>query len=213
MSLEGIDISMQNELFDQGKVPSKTADKDREKISKQYGGKILFFDVETQKSAEEVGGWRNVSVMRVALAVTCDSKIGEYRTYFEKDVDKLIIDLLTADLVIGFNIDRFDIEVLRGYTTSDLSKIKTFDILRVIYKKLGFRIGLGHLAEATLGESKIADGFQSLRWFKEGRLDLIEEYCRKDVEITKRLFDYGREKGYLLYRDYNNNLVKLAVDW
>ncbi len=211
--LEGVNASMQNELFDIRNDEKSKPDGDAGKIPKQYGGKVLFFDVETQRSAEEVGGWKNISAMRIALAVTYDLQKGEYRTYFEKDVDKLIIELLTADLVVGFNLDRFDIEVLRGYTTTDLSKIKTLDMLKVIYRKLGFRIGLGHLAEATLGESKTANGFQSLKWFKEGRLDLIEQYCKKDVEITKRLFEYGREQGHLLYRDYNNNLVKLSVDW
>ena len=72
---------------------------------------------------------------------------------------------------------------------------------------------LGHLAEATLGEGKSADGMQSLQWFKEGRLDLIEKYCRKDVEITRRLYEFGHNKGYILYRDMERRLVKVQVHW
>src|SRR6185503_7539295 len=76
----------------------------------------LFFDLETQKSAEEVGGWQNIAAMKIALAVTYDERSGRFRTYHEKDVNDLLLDLLTADRVVGYNIDRFDIEVLRGYT-------------------------------------------------------------------------------------------------
>ncbi|MEW5806494.1 MAG: DEAD/DEAH box helicase [Acidobacteriota bacterium] len=226
VDLEEKKVTMREKLFKRSLAEDASGGKRKEsgeiKGSSSSGGfkkriwgdeRVLFFDVETQKSAEEVGGWRNVSAMRVALAVIYDVQDNEYRTYFEKDVDRLISDLLMADLVIGFNIDRFDVEVLRGYTNENLSKIKTLDMLAEIYRKLGFRLGLGHLAEATLGEPKSADGFQSLQWFKEGKLDLIEEYCRKDVEITKRLFEFGREKGYLLYRDYENRLAKLNITW
>lgn len=189
--------------------PQESDREDKEK----HGGRILFFDVETRRSAAEVGGWKNISKMGLALAVVYDLQKEEYRTYFEEDLDRLLVDLLTADLVVGFNIDRFDIEVLRGYTDRDLSKIKTLDMLSHVSSKLGFRLSLGHLAEASLGEGKSADGLQSLQWFKEGRLDLIEQYCRKDVEITKRLYEFGREKRYILYRDMEGRLVKLNVHW
>ena len=42
-----------------------------------------------------------------------------------------------ADLVIGFNIRRFDYKVLRGYTDSDLSHLITFDILDAIQQASG----------------------------------------------------------------------------
>lgn len=203
-------MANQSSLFDMG---SGQPDENSKEKKRKHGERVLFFDVETRKSASEVGGWNNISKMGLALAVVYDQKEDKYRTYFEEDLDRLLVDLLTADLVVGFNIDRFDIEVLRGYTEKDLSKIKTLDMLLHIRKKLGFRLSLGHLAEATLGESKSADGMQSLQWFKEGRLDLIEKYCQKDVEITKRLFEFGQEKGYILYRDMEKRLVKLPVHW
>jgi DEAD/DEAH box helicase domain-containing protein len=200
----------QTNLFD---MESGKPDPDHVEKKKKSEDRTLFFDVETRRSAAEVGGWSNISKMGLALAVVYDREKDEYRTYFEEDIDRLLVDLLTADLVVGFNIDRFDIEVLRGYTDKDLSRIKTLDMLLHIRNKLGFRLSLGHLAEATLGESKSADGMQSLQWFKEGRLDLIEKYCAKDVEITKRLYEFGREKGYVLYRDMERRLVKVQVHW
>ena len=86
-------------------------------------------------------------------------------------------------------------------------------MLKLIKNRHGFRLKLGDLAEANLGAGKSADGLQSLAWFKEGRLDLIEEYCRRDVEVTARLFFLGRERGYLLYQDHAGRSVRLPVTW
>jgi DEAD/DEAH box helicase domain-containing protein len=174
---------------------------------------LLFFDLETQKSAEEVGGWEHIAAMKVALAVTYDDATGRFRTYKEQDIHELLVDLLTADRVVGYNIDRFDIEVLRGYTGRDLSRIRTRDMLADIYRKLGFRLRLADVAEATLGTGKSSDGLQSLQWWKEGRIDLIEEYCRKDVEVTRNVFQFGVTNGYILYRDREGRSLRLPVDW
>ena len=38
--------------------------------------RVLFLDIETQRSAEEVGGWHNKHLMRVAAAVVYDSQEG-----------------------------------------------------------------------------------------------------------------------------------------
>ncbi len=174
---------------------------------------ILFLDVETQKSAEDVGGWQNVADMKLALAVTYNAVTSQFKTYAEKDVDRLLLDLVMVDRVIGYNIDRFDMGVLKAYTQWDLARIRTFDMLADIYRKLGFRLKLGDLAEATLGVGKSADGLQSLKWWKEGRVDLIEQYCRRDVEVTRDVYLFGLRNGYVLYRDRDGKQLRLPVDW
>jgi DEAD/DEAH box helicase domain-containing protein len=175
--------------------------------------RTLFFDLETQRSAEEVGGWGNIDRMGLALAVVYDPAKPAYTTYHEKDVDRLLLDLVMADLVVGFNIDRFDLTVLSAYTEWNLSRIRTLDMLAEIHRRLGFRLSLAHLSEVNLGESKGGDGLQSLAWWKEGRIDLIEQYCKKDVDLTRRIYELGRERGYLLYRDHSDRTVRVPVEW
>jgi DEAD/DEAH box helicase domain-containing protein len=136
-----------------------------------------------------------------------------YRTYRESEVDRLLLDLVLADRVVGFNVARFDLRVLSGYTPWDLRRIRFFDLLAEIRGLLGFRLSLAHLAEANLGEGKSADGLTSLRWWKEGRVDLIEAYCRRDVEVTHRLYALGAERGYLLYRDREGRALRMPVAW
>src|SRR5689334_2452128 len=77
---------------------------------------IVYFDLETQKSADEVGGWDKIREMRMSVGVTYSTARQEYRIYGEKQVDDLVRDLQRADLVIGFNNLRFDYEVLHYYT-------------------------------------------------------------------------------------------------
>jgi DEAD/DEAH box helicase domain-containing protein len=124
-----------------------------------------------------------------------------------------LLDLVMADRVVGFNIDRFDLEVLSAYTEWDLGRIRTLDMLAEIHRRLGFRLSLAHLAEVNFGEAKAGDGLQSLAWWKEGRIDLIEQYCRKDVELTLRLYELGHKQGYLLYRDHSDRVVRVPVEW
>ena len=114
----------------------------------------------------------------------------------------LVEALRRASLVIGYNIKRFDYLVLAGYTGEDFARtLPTLDLLEDVACRLGFRVGMGHLAQETLGIGKSADGLQSLEWVRQGRLDLVEQYCRKDVEILRDLYLHGRREGFLFYRD------------
>src|SRR3954468_2848773 len=90
---------------------------------------ILYFDLETQKSAEDVGGWDKIRDMRMSIGVTYSTARQEYRIYGEKQVDDLLTDLQRADLVVGFNNLRFDYEVLHYYTVFDLTQVPTLDVL------------------------------------------------------------------------------------
>jgi DEAD/DEAH box helicase domain-containing protein len=194
-----------------GPVPAPLPPAIREQPKR--GGRLLYFDLETLRSAEEVGGWENIAKMGMSVGVVYEEGTGEFRTYREPEVEKLLLDLVTADQVVGFNIDRFDLAVLSGYTSWDLGKIRTLDMLRSVYAKLGFRLKLDALAEATLGERKSTDGLQALAWVKEGRFDLIEQYCRKDVEVTRGLHRFGVSHHFVLYHDREGRKVRLPVDW
>lgn len=175
--------------------------------------RVLFFDIETQRSAEDVGGWHNAHLMRVALAVTWDAATGRFESFAEGDVGMLLQRLAEADLVVGFNVLGFDYHVLRGYTDQEFRRLPTFDLLDALRERIGFRLPLAHLAEENLGAGKSADGLQSLQWWREGRLDLIEEYCRKDVALLRDLFDLALRNGHLLFRTRAGERVRVPTPW
>jgi len=174
---------------------------------------IVYFDLETQKSAEEVGGWGNKKKMGLSIGVTYSTRDQRFRPYEEEDVTALVHELSTADQVIGFNIINFDYGVLEGYTDFDFSKINTFDLLADLHAKLGFRVGLNSLAQATLKSAKSADGLQAIDWFREGAFGKIAIYCRQDVVVTRDLHQFGCQNQYVYYLDKNQRPVKVSVKW
>jgi len=174
----------------------------------------VLFDLETRRSAREVGGWFNSHRMLVAIGVVCHLQEGRFEVFDEDGVNELIDRLRHADLVVGFNIRRFDYGVLSGYSGVDYNRtLPTLDLLEEVYRQLRRRISLNDLVRETLGVEKSADGLQSLEWVKQGRLDLVEEYCRHDVEILRDLYLFGRRMGHVLYRDKDDRVLKLRVDW
>ena len=163
--------------------------------------------------AERVGR-HHLDKLRVSVAVTYSSLTGEYKSYTEPHVSDLIEDLFSAPAVIGFNIINFDYRVLRPYTSKDFTQLQTIDMLIHIQKKLGFQVSLSSLAQATLGTDKSADGLTAVRWFREGKIEELIAYCRDDVAITRRLYDFGRHEGYVFYVDrYSGQKKQVTVNW
>ena len=174
---------------------------------------IVFFDLETQKSADEVGGWDKIRDMRMSVGVTYSTTRGDYKIYGEKDVDDLLQELQRADLVVGFNNLGFDYEVLHGYTILDLRKLPTLDMLVEIKKVLPHRLSLDSIAHATMGVEKTSEGLQAIRWWKEGKLMEIAEYCCYDVKITKLVYEYGAANKQLFYTNKFGAKLSVSVGW
>ena len=174
---------------------------------------IVAFDLVTQHTADEVGGWNHIRDMRLAVAVTYHAAEDAYRTYTEQDAKPLVAALRKADLVVGYNVLRFDYKVLRAYTDDPLSDLPTVDMLRDIHNVLGWRLKLDDVAAATLGERKSADGLQAVRWFREGKLDQVTAYCRRDVEVTWRVYQFGQRNGYIQYVDRRRGMRRVPVRW
>ncbi|KIE59059.1 helicase [Methylacidiphilum kamchatkense Kam1] len=174
---------------------------------------IIYLDVETQNSASEVGGWQKKHLMRVSIAVIYSSLHNKYFIFREEEVDQLLTMLRESDCIVGFNILGFDIPVLDSYAVFSLSTLPCIDLLLDIEKRISRRIKLEQLARATLGIGKTAHGLQALRWWKEGKLLDIAEYCCYDVKITKLLHEYGIKNGKVYYFNENGIKEPIAVNW
>ena len=174
---------------------------------------IVYFDLETQKSANDVGGWDKIRDMKMSVGVTYSTARGEYRIYGEKKVDDLLTELQRADLVVGFNNLRFDYEVLHYYTVLDLRQIPTLDVLIELQKTLQHRLSLDAVATATLGVEKTSEGMQAIHWFREGRIMDIAEYCCYDVKITRLVHEYGAANKQLFFKNRFGNKLTVPVAW
>ena len=175
--------------------------------------RIGFFDLETQRLSDEVGGWQNKHLMRMSVGILYETLTDDFHIYKEEDIPALIHRLKELDLVVGFNIVSFDYEVLKPYTPFNFDELPTFDLLQEIHKRLGFRLSLDHLGERTLGRGKAADGTQAVKWFREGSWEALINYCKEDVALTRDLFTHAVDQGHLLYADRRNRILRLPTDW
>lgn len=173
----------------------------------------LVLDLETKKSFEEVGG-RHFAELGVSVCCIYTYKDNEYRHFLEKELSRMENFLIDANLLIGFNIRKFDLPVLQPYFTSAVDKLPVFDLLEDLTEKLGHRVSLDSVAQATLNIGKTSSGLEAIRYFREGRWDELKSYCQNDVKITKEVFDYGLKEGEIFYlsRD-GNKKIKVEVDW
>jgi len=176
---------------------------------RRYG----VLDIETRYSADEVGGWNRADRMGVSIACLWDSEKEAMYDYEQDDMDSLVAHLQKFDMVIGFNHVKFDYAVLGGLHPFGFRSLPNLDLLVEVNYRLGYRVKLDNIASATLGVGKSADGLMALKWWKEGRLDLITEYCRQDVAVTRDVYLFGREHGHIFFTNKAKQKVKLPIEW
>ncbi|HLD34601.1 hypothetical protein A2W54_00925 [Candidatus Giovannonibacteria bacterium RIFCSPHIGHO2_02_43_13] len=181
----------------------------------------VVFDIETKKSFDEVGGKSNFDKLGISVVGAHVSEdpstplgTGKYYAFEEHEIPQFEKMLQGARRVVGFNIHHFDIPVLQPYIGWSLKNLKTLDLMEDVEKGAGFRISLDNLSETSLGTRKSGDGMQALRWYKEGKIDDIKQYCLKDVELTKALWEYGKKNGHVLFYSRNSSgRVAIPVSW
>jgi len=175
---------------------------------------LVFFDLESQNLFDDVGGRENIDKLRVACAVTWSTQKNDFSVYWEKDIPALLEELKSATRVIGFNLRGFDYPVLQPYAPDmRFASLPTLDMLLDLQKILGFRVSLDSIASASLGAAKTADGVQSVVWFRAGDLDKVAEYCKADVDITRRVYEFGRDNGHIFYKSKLGSKLKVEVKW
>lgn len=172
----------------------------------------LVVDIETKTLAEAVGGWKNFRQLEVSVACAYDSKTQKTYSYRENELGELI-KLCKERLIIGYNILGFDLPILEKYGLP-AEGLDTFDIMQDVHNVSGWKfVKLDKIATATLGSSKSADGLQAVEWWKTGEVDKIIEYCIKDVEITRDVFEFGAKNGYVKIEKADGSAAQFTVNW
>ena len=172
----------------------------------------VYFDVETQNTFQEVGG-HYPEKLRISVVVTYNTEDNAFHRYTENDMEELVKELQSANLVVGYNSFGFDYPVIMRYTDVDLFKLPSVDMLDVLYKALGFRLKLDSVASATLNVGKSADGLQAVRWWHEGKIEEIFKYCEQDVAVTRDVYEFGKQRRYVQYYDRRYQIKRVPVSW
>ncbi|HEY5741344.1 MAG TPA: ribonuclease H-like domain-containing protein [Terrimicrobiaceae bacterium] len=175
---------------------------------------IVYFDLETQRTANDVGGWDRKDQMRMSVGVTYSTAEGVYEIYSESRAGDLVTRLRRADLVVGYNILNFDYSVLMAYTILDLPHyLPTLDLLQHVEQASGHRLKLEDLALGTLGVGKTAEGLDAIRWWRQGKVIEIAEYCCFDVKVTRLVHEHGTRHGELFYNDRFGRKQRVEISW
>jgi DEAD/DEAH box helicase domain-containing protein len=176
---------------------------------------FLVIDVETQRLVQEVGGWDHVDQLGISVACAYDSKTDQFLAFRENELKKMI-DLCEERLVIGYNIRGFDLPVLAPYGL-DPKRLDVFDIMYDLEALTRQRfLKLEAVARGTLGTGKSADGLLAVEWWKSGQVQKIIDYCTQDVKVTRDIFQFGRQNGFVKIQrsqEEGAKVTQVAVQW
>lgn len=173
---------------------------------------FLIIDVETQKLVQDVGGWDYIDKLGISVACAYDSKTDQFIAYRENEL-KNLIDLCEDRLVVGYNIRGFDLPVMVPYGL-DPQRLDVFDIMYDLETLTRQRfLKLEAVARGTLAAGKSADGLQAVEWWKTGQVQKIIDYCMQDVKVTRDIFQFGRQNGFVRIQRSEEKIVDVPVQW
>ena len=169
----------------------------------------VVLDLETKYTFREFDNPQKLGITVVGLY---DYRDQQTKTFKENELQKLFPLLEASSYIIGFNVKSFDLAVLQGYYPGKVQHLPTFDLLEDIRGKIGRRLALNDLIFATLGKKKTGHGLQAIQLYQERKWEELKRYCLDDVLLTKELFEFGVEKGEVMYLNEKGK-VTINVDW
>lgn len=168
----------------------------------------IVIDLEIQDPIIHESDWDNTDKIKISCCCTYSYLEDRYHVYGPTDIEHLRATIACADLVIGYNINKFDIPVIFGLPAREqLTGIHTYDILAEIWKTLGLDpttfsdahkgYSLGAVAKATLNKGKTGSGANAPFLWKQGNFWRVIDYCLNDVALTKDLYDTIQKCGFV----------------
>lgn len=178
----------------------------------------VVLDVETKKFFDQVDGHKpeKLGLAYVgAWLVRSKDKLddGDYYGFFEQNINEFWPILERARSLVGFNLVGFDLPVLSVYYRGNFSDFKIFDLMDEMKKVLGHRVSLNAVSKGTLGEEKNGDGAKAIEYYNRKDWVNLEKYCKKDVELTARLFQEVLKNKRLRFQDKWNEYREVEIDF
>ncbi len=164
----------------------------------------IVFDIETKNIFQDVGS-RNPEDLDISIVGLYDYETNSYQSFGQEEFDKMWPYFQKAELLITFNGVYFDIPLLNKYYKKaglgDLNKTRHLDVFKEVKNTSGRWLKLDKIAEGTFGIKKTGDGFDAVKWWREGKVDDIRKYCLMDVKITKDVYEFAIKNKKLIYKE------------
>lgn len=162
--------------------------------------RYVVFDLETQNIFSDTGS-NDPSSLSISVVSAYDSATQTFTTVTVDELERLWPIIESADALVGYNSNHFDLPLLNKYYPGNLLEIKSIDLLEDIKESFGRRVRLDDVAKATIGAKKSADGLQAVRWWRDGEVEKVKKYCEQDVKVTRDVFEYALHNGHIKIKD------------
>ncbi|MBP7006133.1 hypothetical protein KBB27_03360, partial [Patescibacteria group bacterium] len=100
---------------------------------------------------------------------------------------------------------------LQRYYTGEIARLPTVDLLADIEKQIGFRVKLDDVAHATLGIGKSGDGLMAVKYWRDGEIEKLKEYCLQDVRVTKDVYEHALQNQECFFFDRQGNKQRVPL--
>lgn len=168
---------------------------------------VVVLDLEIARPIDsDPDGWAAArrGDLGVSAVVIWDSLTDRPHVYDERTINAAMEHLNSADLIVGWNIQDFDIPCLEGFTET-LVDVPQYDILQKVWESLGSRFlkgyKLGDVAQRTIDRKKSGNGESAPKLASLHRYAELFDYCINDVSITKELYNFILDNGYIVGTD------------
>lgn len=161
----------------------------------------IVIDIETKNTFFDVGGKDKLRDLSVSFVGIYSYNQDKFTGFKEGEFQALSPVLQNAGLIIGFNIEHFDLSILNKYFNFNLEALPQMDLMKKVEEVYGNRVGLDSLAKANLGVEKLGNGLDAVKYYAEKDWESLEKYCLKDVAITRDLYELAKKQGHLMIPD------------
>lgn len=158
----------------------------------------IVFDIETKNTFADVGGKFNILQLEVSVVCAYSYTTKSYVCFDENQKEEMKKLFSERSILVGFSSNKFDVPILAHYLDLDLQSYPRLDISDEIEVRTGRLVSLNDLAHYNLGTKKTGTGMQAPVLYAQGKMDELKEYCQKDVEITKNLFEKIKKEGEII---------------
>lgn len=181
--------------------------------------KVLIYDCEIIKAIrdpkkvdlahiEYCDGWddyENMGISVIGVNFISENVDAVFSHNSNIDLETFQKGLDVADVLVGFNNQSFDDNLIKANGFTIPENIVNYDILAEIWEGAGLGrtfvypthagFSLDAICKANgLGE-KTGTGANAAVVWQIGKFDEVIEYCENDIRITRKLFDLIQEKG------------------
>jgi DEAD/DEAH box helicase domain-containing protein len=175
--------------------------------------RTIVLDLETKKAFDGSDRSR-LEGLGVSVVGIYRYDADRWETYDESQFALLSALLAQTELIVGFNVNRFDLPVLQPHVRVPLRKLRSLDLLEEMRRVLGHRVSLNAVARATLGRTKSGDGLQAVKLYQRGELDRLKRYCLDDVRLTREVYEHGcRHRQVVIPSRFGNEMLPVSVTW